>query len=343
MPVEFKSEFKTVEVMTSDGKPITYELEYRWDPLTLRVSVICSHLGEKWRQFYSVRDEDWLNKIVGDSRKGCPFCRPTIDQIAAKFSPRQLVEEILKFDGIYVFPNLYPRTDLEAVVTSPDIHYLGLSDFNTDLVHRFLQAAFECIKKAYRKNDKLNYPVIGCNYLPPAGASLMHFHKQISMQSFPFDHVRALMESSARYKGAAQANFWFDLMDANPDREIRRKNNIYWYTPFAPAGFCEVRAIIKKPHFLQFTAEDIGDLADGISGVLRYYGEHGFTAFNYVIYSGCLDREEDGFLSGVQIVARPNPRPNYVSIDSWYMQLLLGQTIVLEKPEDLAKDMRSYL
>jgi UDPglucose--hexose-1-phosphate uridylyltransferase len=342
MPIAFKSERKTVEVLAADGTTMSYELEYRWDPLTSRLSVICPHLKEKWTEFYSIRDDKWLAKMVEASKDNCPFCRPLIDQIAAKFSPDQLDEETITVNGVMVFPNLYPRTDFEAVITSPDVHYLTLDEFDTDLLYNFLTAALDCIEKAYRKNDTLLYPVIGGNYLPPAGASLVHYHMQLSMQEYPFEFIRTLIDASAQYEKRENANFWSDLMNNNKDREIKRENNIYWYTPFAPTGFCEVRATITKPNFLKFTTDDVRDIAEGLSAVLNYYNDHGFASFNFILYSGRLDAGDKGFLSGLQIVARPNPRPNYLSIDSWYMPLLLRQTVVLERPEELARDLKRY-
>ena len=342
MPIEFKSKRKTVEALTADGTPMRYEIEYRWDPLTSRVSVICPHLREKWTEFYSIRDEKWLKTMVEESKENCPFCHPVIDQIAAKFSPDQLDEKSITVNGVRVFPNLFPRTDFEAVITAPDVHYLTLDEFTPDLLYNFLTAALECIKKAYQKKDKLLYPVIGGNYLPPAGASLVHYHMQLSMQEHPFESVRTLMEASNRYETIEHSNFWVDLMNVNTDREIVRKNDIYWYAPFAPTGFCEVRASISKSNFLDFTTRDVKALADGLSAILRFYDDHGFATFNFILYSGKLETGNNGFFSGLQIVARPNPRSNYLSIDSWYMPLLLQQTVVLERPEELARDLRRY-
>ena len=342
MPIEYKSELKTAEVLTSEGKPLSYELEYRWDPLTSRVSVICPHLKEKWTALYSIRDEEWLSRMIKDSKEQCPFCRPTIDTLAAKFPYHQLEDEMLTFDGIYVFPNLYPRTDFEAVITAPEVHYLTLDEFNTDLLRNFLNVSIECIKRAYQRNDKLLYPVIGCNYLPSAGASLIHFHMQLSMQEYPFEYLRTLIDASVQYETKEHTNFWVDLMSTNNAREIKHENNLYWYTPFAPTGFSEVQAIITRPTFLTFTAGDVHDLAEGLSAILQYYHDHGFAAFNFIIYSGRLDSAHNRPLSGLQILARPNPRPNYLSIDTWYMPFLLRQAIVLERPEELARDLRGY-
>ncbi|HDS44933.1 MAG TPA: hypothetical protein ENN68_02355 [Methanomicrobia archaeon] len=342
MPITFRSERKTVEVQAADGTITHHELEYRWDPLTARLSVLCPHLREKWTEIYSVRDDAWLAELIAASRANCPFCRPLIDQVAATFSPAQLDEPTITLDDVRVFPNLYPRTDFEAVITSPELHHLPLNACEPALLTRFLQAALDCITKAYRKNEQLVYPVIGGNYLPPAGASLIHYHMQLSMQQHPFEAVRGLIQASEQYEKEEAGNYWLDLMAANKDREIERSGDVYWYVPFAPAGFCEVRAIVRKPSFMTFTSEDVLSLANGLAAVLQYYGDHGFAAFNFILYSGRMVSGNTCFLSGLQILARPNPRPNYLNIDSWYMPLLLRQAIVLERPEELALALKDY-
>jgi len=342
MPIKFRIETRTVEVMTPKGEPVSYVLEYRWDPLTSRLSIVCPNLRDKWIGFYSVSDKDWMKKTVEKSREKCPFCKPMLDKIAAKFAPQQAEGGIMKFGDVRVFPNLYPRTDFEAVVTSPDIHYLDLDGFTSKMLADFLNASLECIRKAHKNDDKLLYPVIGCNYMPSAGASLVHPHFQISVQQVPFHRTGALADFSAHYKAAEGSDFWSDLARCNSEREINHGEGVYWYVPFAPTGFCEVRAVTGKPDMLALETQDVKAVAGGLANVLRYYKDHGFTAFNFVIYSNRLDAGGNVLPVGLDIVARPNLRENYTSIDSWYMPLLLEQTIVPESPEDVAKEIRKY-
>jgi UDPglucose--hexose-1-phosphate uridylyltransferase len=341
MPVEFKSEPITVEVLDTSGKSQEHRLERRFDPLTSRSSLICPNLREKWTSFYGNRDDRWLNEISNKSKRDCPFCSPTIDKVIAKFPKDQVPEGVLKFEDVYVFPNLFPRTEFEAVVTSPEIHYLNLGQFTKELLYNSLTAAFECVRRVHSLSNTLAYPVVGTNYLPPAGASLIHFHQQIAMQWVPFNRIRNLIERSTKYAEAENSNFWQDFMAINGERKIKQVGNIYWYAPFAPTGFCEVRAIANVSNFLQFEAEDIRNLAAGLSNVLRYYHYRGFDSFNCIIYSGSLE-EANAFRAGLSIVARPNTQPNYVSLDSWFMPLMLGETVVPERPEDLAAGIREY-
>ena len=341
MPVEFRSEPITVEVLDTSGKPQEHRLERRFDPLTSRSSLICPDLRDKFTAFYGNRDERRLNEISYKSKHNCPFCSPTIDKVIAKFPEDRVREGVLKYGDIYVFPNLFPRTEFEAVVTSPEIHYLNLGQFTKELLYNSLTAAFGCISTVHGQSSSLAYPVVGTNYFPPAGASLIHFHQQIAMQRVPFNRVRDLIELSTKYAEAENSNFWQDFITINGERKIKQMGNIYWYVPFAPTGFCEVRAISSVSNFLQFEAEDIGNLAAGLSNVLRYYHYRGFDSFNCIIYSGSLE-EANGFRAGLSVVARPNTQPNYVSIDSWFMPFMLGETIVLELPEELAAEIREY-
>jgi UDPglucose--hexose-1-phosphate uridylyltransferase len=341
MVIEFKSEPITVEVLDPTGKSLEYRLERRLDPLTSRSSLICPNLRDKWIELYGNRDDRWLEEIANKSKRGCPFCSPAIEKTMAKFPRDQVQEGVLTFEDVYVFPNLFPRTEFEAVVTSPEIHYLSLDQFTKERLYKFLTAALECIRRVHSLNNSLAYPVVGTNYLPPAGASLIHFHQQVAMQHVPFNRIRGLIELSTEYVKAENSNFWQDLITVNDERKIKQVGNVYWHVPFAPTGFCEVRAIVNVFNFLQFEAKYVRSLAEGLSNVLRYYHYRGFDSFNCIIYSGSLDME-NSFRAGVSVVARPNAQPNYLSIDSWFMPLMLGETVVPERPEDLVSEIREY-
>jgi UDPglucose--hexose-1-phosphate uridylyltransferase len=341
MTIEFKREPITVEVLDINGNSLEHRIERRFDPLTSRSSLICPNLRDKFIVFYGNRDDRWLEEIVKKSEHGCPFCSPTIEKVIPKFREEQVQEGVLKFEDVYVFPNLFPRTEFEAVVTSPEVHYLSLGQFTKERLYNYLTAAFDCVRRVFSQNNTLAYPVVGTNYLPPAGASLIHFHQQIAIQQVPFNRIRNLIELSTKYAEAENSNFWQDLMVINGERKIKQMGNIYWYVPFAPTGFCEVRAIASVSNFLQFEVEDVRNLAAGMSNVLRYYHYRGFDSFNCIVYSGSLEKA-NGFRAGLSIVARPNVQPNYLSIDSWFMPLMLGETVVPEQPEDLVAGIREY-
>jgi UDPglucose--hexose-1-phosphate uridylyltransferase len=341
MAIEFKCEPITVEVLDPGGSSLEHRLERRFDPLTSHSSLVCPNLREKFTGFYGNRDDRWLEEIAKRSELNCPFCRPMIEKVIPKFREDQVQGGVLRFEDVYVFPNLFPRTEFEAVVTSPEIHYLSLDGFTEERLYNFLTAAFHCVRMVHSHNNNLAYPVVGTNYLPPAGASLIHFHQQIAIQRVPFNRVRNLIELSTRYAEAENSNFWQDYIAINDERKIKQVGNVYWHVPFAPTGFCEVQAIVDVCNFLQFEADGVRNIALGLSNVLKYYHYRGFDSFNCVIYSGSLEKA-DSFRAGLSIVARPNALPNYLSIDSWFMPLMLRETVVPERPEDVVSEIRKY-
>lgn len=340
MPIEFRSDKKILEVKTNQGELMKYEIEFRYDPLTNHVSILCPHLEDKWARFYYSESKEWFDRTIEASRKQCIFCMSLIDNMIAKFPEVQMPKEVYKNGYVYIFPNLYPRTSFEAIVTNPHLHVL---DFSIDLSNYFydlISSAIDCMNEAYVKNPDLRYAVIGCNYLPPAGASLMHFHMQISMQEIAFYKLKVLMEKSNSYYEHHKSSYWKDLLNEDKDRMIAAEGNVYWYVPFAPTGFSEIRSVIDRIVVTDLNAEDIKNIAIGIYKILSYYGSKGYSSFNFILYSGSLAKEDEDFRCGIQIVARSNYSQNYLSIDSWYMPYLLEQTIILEKPEELAARLR---
>ncbi len=340
MAIDFKSEKKILEVKDNQGELVTYEIEIRYDPLIDNVSIICMHLEDKWSKFYCSNSKEWLEKSIDESRKQCIFCPSLIDKVVAKFPESQMPKELYKNGDIYIFPNLFPRTSFEAVVTNTNLHSLDFSIDLTDYFYDLISSAIDCINEAYNKNTDLKYAVIGCNYLPPAGASLMHFHMQVSMQEFPFHRIKLFIDKSKEYFTIYGKNYWFDLINYDKDRIIAKEGNLYWYIPYAPMGFAEVRSIVDRLSITDFNAEDIMNLSNGICKILKFYNGRGYNSFNFIIYSGNLDKIEEYFRCGFIIVARSNYCANYLSIDSWYMPYLLNQIIILDKPEDLALKLR---
>ena len=344
--MEFESVSKQVSVKTAQGI-MNYTIEQRIDPLLKYSSVVCEHLLDKWGDFYGNRDEKFIEKFVEESRKNCPFCRPVIDKIAARFLKSQMDEEIVKFndgenksDDVYVFPNIYPRVDFDAVVTMPDVHYLNLDEFNAGILKKFLSAEIGCIKKAYNKNKDLTYANIGWNYMFPSGASLTHLHMQIAMRDNPFSYIALLINASKEYKKSTGGNYWEDLMKQKSKRKIFSNKQIYIYAPFAPRGFSEVRGVVNKPNLAEINDEDIREISIAMGKILNYYHEEGFSSFNFAMFSDRINNSNSSLPVSFSIYARPSPREVYMNIDTWFMPFLLQECIVLEKPENLAKKLR---
>ena len=333
----YESYERQAALITAEGEMV-HKIEHRRDPLTERISTICPDLKEKWTNFVGEPDRELIQKLAEDSASWCPFCQ-SIEEVTPKVS--YIPEGRWHINNVWVFPNLYPRTEFEAVVTSPENHFLWLDEVSADFVSDHLKAGIQCMKDVYNANPALSHAVIGWNYLPPAGASLVHPHLQVSMRDIPFNYSAFIAKKSRTYFEAHKTNYWEDIICK--ERHIKNLGRTAWVTPYAPTGFHEIWAVIRDAsHFLELEPEDISNLGEGISNVLRFYADEGCSAFNMLFHSGKFNDHSDYFWCGLRIVSRPNVRPVYLSIDSWYMPKLLWEDITADLPEVLAERVRGY-
>lgn len=335
--MEYQSYTRQSTIITEHGE-ITHTVEHRKDPLTGRISSICPDLKEKWSSFVGETDKELIQKLAEDSASWCPFCQ-SIENVTPKTS--YTPEGRWHINNVWVFPNLFPRTAFEAVITSPDNHFLWLTEFSEQFVYNHLKAGIQCITEVYTANPLLCYAVIGWNYLPPAGASLVHPHLQVSMRDIQFNYPAYMEEKSNQYYNQNKSNYWHDIICK--ERHIKTMGRISWITPYAPTGFNEVWAIVKDvSNFCELQDKDIHNLAQGISNTLHFYADRDCSCFNMVIHSGNLAEHSDSFWLAAKLITRPNVRPVYLNIDSWYMPKLLWEEIVAESPEELAKAVKKY-
>ncbi len=324
-------------LITPQGEVI-HTVEHRRDPLTGRISTLCPDLKEKWSSFVGETDRDLIQKMAESSASWCPFCKP-IPEVTPTVT--YVPEGRWHIDGVWVFPNLFPRTEFEAVVTSTENHFLWLDEFREEFVYHHLKAGVQCIKDVFLAQPSLKYACIGWNYLPPAGASLVHPHLQVSMRDIQFNYLAFLEETSKKYFEEHKKVYWEDCIQK--ERHIKTMGRTEWVTPYAPSGFNEIWAVVRNAsNFLELSSEDLKDLAKGVSSVLRFYSDAGCSAFNMLFYSGNLQEHTNTFWCGLKLVSRPNVRPVYLSIDSWYMPKLLWEEITAESPEELAEKVRTY-
>ncbi|MBU7028008.1 MAG: hypothetical protein HXS48_13820 [Theionarchaea archaeon] len=324
-------------LITEQGE-VTHTVEHRRDPLTGRISSICPDLKEKWSSFVGETDKELIQKLAEDSASWCPFCQ-SIEEVTPKVSYHP--EGRWHINNVWVFPNLFPRTAFEAVITSPETHFLWLNEFSEQFVYNHVKAGVQCIKDVFHANPSLSYAVIGWNYLPPAGASLVHPHMQVSMRDIQFNYPAFIEEKSRQYFDKNESNYWEDIICK--ERHIKTMGRIEWVTLYAPTGFNEVWGIVKDAsNFMELEDTDILDLAKGISNILQFYSDRGCSAFNMLFYSGKLKEHSDYFWCGLKLISRSNVRPVYLNIDSWYMPRLLWEEIVAESPEELAAVVKKY-
>jgi UDPglucose--hexose-1-phosphate uridylyltransferase len=334
--MEYESFNRQATIITSEGE-VTHTIEHRKDPLTGRITSICPDLKEKWSSFVGETDRELVNTLAEESAGWCPFCQ-SIETVTPEvpFAP----EGRWHIKDVWVFPNLFPRTAFEAVVTSSENHFLWLDEFTSQWIENHLVAGITCIHDVFKAGN-LPYAVIGWNFLPPGGASLVHPHMQVSMRDIQFNYAALIEEKSREYYNKYNSVYWEDCIQK--ERHIKTTGRITWMTPYAPDGFNEIWGVINNvSNFMELTPEDITDMATGISNTMKFYADRGCSAFNMLIYSGKLSKHENHFFMGIKLISRSNVRSTYLNIDSWYMPRLLWEEIVAESPEELAEAARKY-
>jgi galactose-1-phosphate uridylyltransferase len=243
-----------------------------------------------------------------------------------------------------LFPNLFPLSEFHAVCAISHAHYLPLQDFTSTILSDGIQTCLEFIRSASSSRSSLKYATINCNYLFPAGASAVHPHMQVVGGDVPYTFLAQMLDGSQRYFTQFHSIYWNDLIAAERalgERYIGHTGNVEWVATFAPLGVNEIQGILCNTHnFLEVSQADVLALGEGLSRILMFYAENGYSTFNLAIYSGPLDATEEQFWTNVRIISRSNVYENYRASE-YFLQKLLGTEVLITSPENLAMQLKS--
>ena len=255
------------------------------------------------------------------SREGCPFCPDSIGVATPTFEDGSR----LRHGESVTFPNLYPYAERHIVtVITPD-HATGR--FGVRCLADALSGAAEALSRSP------GYASINWNYLPSAGASIVHPHLQGIADTEPTFLAGLYIAAARRYLADHGRLYWDDLVEH--ERRSGRflfEDEIFWSASPVPLGEREVRGVLPVS-----TLADIGPyiepLADGILRIIKFYRSLGTHAFNVSILFDApgAGRGHRAFCS---LIARLNP--NSLSMcDSAFMERLHLEPVILTLPEDL--------
>jgi UDPglucose--hexose-1-phosphate uridylyltransferase len=183
---------------------------------------------------------------------------------------------------------------------------------------------------------------INSNYLPPSGSSLVHPHLQSAHDAHGLTGQRFLVEQARAWK-ERHGSYWAALLDqeASGPRWVGHIGRIAWLTPFAPAGFHEVWAVVSgAADVTELTEQDARDLGQGLSRVLAAYKDWNLVSFNFGVIGGGPHADEDGHQVVLKILSRSNPEPMYRS-DATYFERLWCEALIDVSPEDVAEGLRA--
>ena len=255
------------------------------------------------------------------SREGCPFCPDSIGVATPTFEDGSR----LRYGESVTFPNLYPYAERHIVtVITPD-HATGR--FGVRCLADALSGAAEALSRSP------GYASINWNYLPSAGASIVHPHLQGIADTEPTFLAGLYIAAARRYLADHGRLYWDDLVERERcSGRFLFEDEIFWSANPVPLGEREVRGILPVS-----TLADLGPyiepLAGGILRVIEFYRGLGTHAFNASIFFDA-PRAARGHRAFCSLIARLNP--NSLSMcDSAFMERLHLEPVILTLPEDL--------
>jgi len=338
MPIRFRTEKLEARFAAPDGSQSGVRLlEVRFDPLLGTTSRIAE--GVKLQKSDAAAVERFQSPDPS-----CPFCAEKIDQVTPCFSPNVSRERRIRIGETVLFPNLVPYSQYAAVAVFTLRHWLGISEFSSELIADNLTASIRYIRDVYASDTQARYCAWNVNYLFPSGGSLPHPHAQVFLDPFPTTMMRLQFEAGEKHWQENGTNFWEDLVAAERERGERfawEGGSTAWMSAFAPIGFNEVRAVVRgRETLLQLDAADVTAVAMGLAQVLQWYRSLGYDSFNVSLYSGPL-QGAGWFRVNLVIVTRSAMIPYYRS-DAMHLERLHWEAAVDRAPERSAAALRTW-
>jgi len=301
--------FSVREVVTSRGT-----LQYREEDITgLRCRISPDRLKRRIDQAL----------CMPQNAEGCPFCRDAVFSVTPTFPDGN---RIIRGESV-TFPNLFPFGEGHIVTVITREH--AVVAFSRQQLADALLSQIEALRHAD------GYASINWNFLPSAGASLVHPHMQGLSDSRPSRIVDGYIAASEQYLREKGRNYW----DAVREEEMASDrylfgDEILWSAHAVPVGEREVRGIL--PISTLDTMENYVDLvSQGILEIISLYRKLGTHAFNMSLF---FDKggSDHGFRAFCSMISRINPNPSSTS-DSAFMERLHLEPVILTLPEDLGK------
>lgn len=301
--------FTARNVVTSRGA-----LQYRTEHLTgLRCRISTDRLKRQIDRSFCVNPDP----------TGCPFCPDTVLIVTPTFPDGT---RILRGESV-TFPNLFPFGEGHIVTVMTREH--AVENFTRQQVIDALLGQAE----ALRRID--GFASINWNFLPSAGASLVHPHMQGLSDSHPPRIVDLYLAAGELYRKKTGRNYWDAVkeQERSSDRYLFG-DEILWSAHAVPVGEREVRGILPISTLEEM--ENYADLlAEGILEIISLYRDLGTHAFNMSLFFNKSENAQE-FSAFCSIISRINPNPSSTS-DSAFMERLHLEPVIMTLPEDLGK------
>ena len=325
------------------GQLDTQTLEIRRDPLTGAQAVFNPRLEDKVAMFLGPSDQALIERLAKQSEGRCFLCGENWRQATPKYPPAICPDGRFISGEAVLFPNLFPVSQVHAVLRACASHYLPLHAFTPALLRDAFDVSFRFIREMVRVQPEVAYLTVNANYLAPAGASIAHPHFQVVGGDLPCTYLEQVGALAKAYREREGSCYFRDLAEtelSEGKRFLGTTRSAKWFSAFAPQGANEVWGVLpERSDFLQLEEADVQSLADGLSRVLRGYASLGISTFNFTLYSGKLGASDDHLRCYLRVISRQNFYENYRT-DDYFLQKLLRNELILITPEALTTKLK---
>ena len=272
----------------------------------------------------------------------CPFDSEHLETATALFPAELTAEGRIRVGKTVVVPNVMAYATHSAVgIYDPGRHFLDLEELTPSLAGDALAGMVRHARAVRRLDPAAAWSSVNGNYLPPAGASLVHPHLQSAHDAYGLTGQRLLADKSKEWHDT-RGSYWAALVDAEAGgpRWVGHIGRVAWLTPFAPGGFHEVWAVVAgAADVTELTVEDCRALGQGLSRVLATYRAWNLASFNFAVIGGGPQAHQHGHQVVLKVVSRSNPEPWYRS-DATYFERLYAEALIDLSPEEVADGIR---
>jgi galactose-1-phosphate uridylyltransferase len=293
--VEFRRERLEAEILDPrrSFERARLPVEIRWDPL---LGHSCRLLPHSSLQPPAPID---LEELAKQSRPGCPFCAPGIEQQTPRFPPEVWPEGRIRRGEAVLFPNLVPYAKWSSVsVYSPHRHLLPLEEISTALLADNIRTQIVFMRAVLEHDSSAVWLSLNANQLPPSGSSIFHPHLQGSANPAPTTMQKLLAETAP-----GRIREYVESERRHGERYLGSVGGVEWLASFAPIGPAELRAFVFDAASLAELDDPlVTELARGLSLALHLYAELGFQSFNLAVHSATSGMGNDPLV--LRMVAR---------------------------------------
>ena len=316
-------------------------IEYRRDPLTGMRSRINKRRAERMRQ--AAMRTDTVSRVAGARETDCAFCPENIERMTPRFPSQFIPEGRIRTGSAVLFPNLYPFSEYHSVSVFSGAHSLPLGSFSANIIRDCIRACVDYLMRVRDFSPDVRHGSINWNYMPPAGASIVHPHLQVLADRSPMHLQEILIQRSEEYFRKHGSNYWRDLVETEEkleERLVHRGDDITWLASFAPRANDEVMAVFRDcSSITQIDERGLAELSSGISAVLKGYSKLGVESLNMSVISGPLDSGLESYALNLRMNSRPRLQRYYTN-DCGFMERILLESIIESNPEEVASRLR---